>query len=49
MAGCERKRELRRRRHRREKITKLKVRMEKASPSEKAKVAEQLRRMTPGR
>ena len=46
--GTERTRELRRRRHRRKKVTKLLARAEKGSPAEKAVVVEKLRRLTPG-
>jgi len=48
MGGSERQRELKRRRHRREKVAKIKGKLEKASPSEKAKYAEQLRKLTSG-
>jgi len=48
MPGSERKRELRRRRHRRVKVAKLKNRAEKASSSEKKVIAEKLRALTPG-
>jgi hypothetical protein len=47
--GCsERKRELRRRRHRRAKVDQLKRKAGSASVSEKAVIAEKLRRLTPG-
>jgi len=46
--GSERERELRRRRTRRKKITKIKRRAVKASASEKEVLAAKLRRMTPG-
>lgn len=47
--GCsERKRELRRRRHRRAKVDQLKRKAVSASVSEKAVIAEKLRRLTPG-
>ncbi|QDU57868.1 DUF6800 family protein [Aeoliella mucimassa] len=48
MPGSERQREIRRRRKRREGLTKLKSRLSKASPSEKAEIARKLRGMTPG-
>ena len=48
MPGSERRRELRRRRHRRGKVAKLKTRAEKASGSEKKAIAEKLRGLTPG-
>lgn len=48
MAGIERNRELRRRRARREKITKLKARLAKSTTSEKHEIARKLREMTPG-
>lgn len=48
MPGSERRRELRRRRHRSKKIPKLKQRAEKANPTEKKVIAEKLRLLTPG-
>ncbi len=48
MGSSERQRELRRRRHRKQKMTHLKRRAEKASVSEKAQLAEKIRRLTPG-
>ena len=48
MPGSERKRELRRRRHRRKKIPKLKAQAEKASASDKKVIAEKIRNLTPG-
>lgn len=48
MAGTERQRELRRRRKRRVKVTKLKGRLDKATQSEKVEIARKLREMTPG-
>ena len=48
MPGSERKREIKRRRHRREKVRLLKNRAQKASASEKAVIAEKLRALTPG-
>ncbi len=48
MGLSERYKEIRRRRHRREKIAKLRQRFEKASPSEKAVLTEKIRRLTPG-
>ncbi|MCA9132310.1 MAG: hypothetical protein KDA45_04120 [Planctomycetales bacterium] len=46
--GTERTRELRRRRHRRKKVTKLLARAEKANASDKSVIVEKLRRLTPG-
>jgi hypothetical protein len=46
--GIERTRELRRRRHRKVKLTNLKRRAEKASKSEKAVIAHKVRRLSPG-
>lgn len=48
MAGSERKRELRRRRARRAKITQIKKKLPKATQSEKIEIARKLREMTPG-
>lgn len=48
MPGSERKRELRRRRHRRVKVAKIAARAEKASGSEKKVLADKLRGLTPG-
>lgn len=48
MSGSERKRELRRRRHRKKKVAKLLDRSKKASPADKATIVEKLRRLTPG-
>ena len=48
MSGSERKRELRRRRHRKKKVAKLVAKAGKASPADKAGIAEKLRRLTPG-
>jgi len=44
----ERQREIRRRRHRRAKLNQFKRRLDKASVSEKAVIAEKLRKLTPG-
>ncbi len=46
--GTERTRELRRRRHRSQKVTKLLAKAEKASAADKAVIAQKLRRLTPG-
>ena len=47
--GCsERRKELKRRRKRREKLTHLKGRLAKATTSEKGEIARKLREMTPG-
>jgi len=48
MPGSERRRELRRRRHRKKKIGQLKVKAGKASASEKSVIADKLRQLTPG-
>ncbi|MHB0957543.1 MAG: DUF6800 family protein [Pirellulaceae bacterium] len=48
MGSIERKKELKRRRHRQAKVTRLKQRVGKATASEKAVIAEKLRRLTPG-
>ncbi|MCA9262569.1 MAG: hypothetical protein KDA60_01925 [Planctomycetales bacterium] len=48
MSGSERKRELRRRRHRRKKVATLQRRVKSASVSEKQVIAGKLRRLTPG-
>ncbi|MFN6128703.1 MAG: DUF6800 family protein [Planctomycetota bacterium] len=46
--GIERARELRRKRHRKVKLSTLKRRAEKASKSEKAVIAQKVRRLSPG-
>lgn len=48
MAGSERQRELRRRRKRKETLTTMKAKLDKATPSEKAEMARKLRMMTVG-
>jgi hypothetical protein len=48
MSASERKREIRRRRHRKKKIDHFKQRLEKATVSEKAHIATKIRRLTPG-
>lgn len=48
MSGSERKRELRRRRHRRKQVAKLTVKAGKSGPAEKLEIARKLRRLTPG-
>ncbi len=48
MPASERQREIKRRRHRREKIGKLKKKAEKATASEKKVIADQIRALTPG-
>lgn len=48
MAGTERRRELRRRRKRRETLTEMKAKLPKASASDKVEMARKLRLMTPG-
>ncbi len=44
----ERQKELRQRRHRKKKLSILKRRLTKATPSEKAHIASKIRRLTPG-
>ncbi len=44
----ERQQEIKRRRHRRKKLTAYKKKLSKASVSEKALIAEKLRKLTPG-
>lgn len=47
--GCsERKKEIKRRRHRRQKLAQLKQRLEKATVSEKQHITQKLRSLTPG-
>jgi hypothetical protein len=46
--ACERKRELRRRRSRKAKLTKLESKLPKATQSEKTEIARKLRNLTPG-
>ncbi len=48
VGSIERRKELKRRRHRRSKVARLQRRVEKATASEKAVIAEKLRRLTPG-
>ena len=48
VGSIERKKELKRRRHRRVKVAQLKRRVDKATASEKAVIAEKIRRLTPG-
>ncbi|MEN6458348.1 MAG: DUF6800 family protein [Thermoguttaceae bacterium] len=48
MSCSERKRELRRRRHRRKKVNVLARKLKKATVSEKSVIAEKLRCLTPG-
>lgn len=48
MSASERRRELGRRRSRKEKLTKLKAKLPKATQSEKAEIARKLRDLTPG-
>ena len=48
MSCSERKRELRRRRHRKKKITILARKLQKATVSERAVIADKLRNLTPG-
>ncbi len=48
MPCSERRKEIKRRRHRRKKITHLAKRLEKATVSERTVIAAQLRALTPG-
>ena len=48
MSCSERKRELRRRRHRKKKMTILARKLQKATVSERAVIADKLRNLTPG-
>ena len=48
MPASERRREIKRRRHRRKKMDQLKKRADKANASEKAAIAHKLRELTPG-
>ncbi len=48
MPGSERRRELRRRRHRKKKVNQIKGRAEKATSSEKEVLVTKLRKLTPG-
>jgi hypothetical protein len=48
VSASERKRELRRRRSRNDKLTKLKSKLAKATQSEKTEIARKLRDLTPG-
>ncbi|MDA7978494.1 MAG: hypothetical protein MPJ50_06960 [Pirellulales bacterium] len=48
MPLSERAKEIKRRRHRKSKIKDLEKKLAKASPSDKANIAEKIRRMTPG-
>lgn len=48
MGSSERQRELKRRRHRKRKVSQIKRRAERASVSEKAVLAAKLRNLTPG-
>lgn len=48
MGASQRKRELRQRRSRTEKLNKLKAKLPKATQSEKTEIARKLRELTPG-
>ncbi len=48
MGISERKKEIKRRRHRRRKVTQMQKRLGKATVSERAVMAEKLRQLTPG-
>ena len=48
MSICERKKELKRRRHRQKKLAHLAKKLQKATVSEKGIIAEKVRQLTPG-
>ena len=48
MSICERKKEVKRRRHRRKKLARLSQKLKKATVSEKGVIAEKIRQLTPG-
>ena len=48
MGASERRKEIKRRRHRKVKVSKLAKRAQKATVSEKSHIAEKIRRLTPG-
>lgn len=48
MSISERKKELRQRRHRRKKLSQFAKRLKKATVSERAMIAEKIRKLTPG-
>jgi hypothetical protein len=48
VSSNERRKELKRRRHRRDKIASLKRKLDAATPSEKTAIAEKIRRLSPG-
>ena len=48
MSICERKKEVKRRRHRHKKLTHLGKKLKKATVSEKGVIAEKIRQLTPG-
>ena len=48
MPSSERRKEIKRRRHRRKKLGQLARRLQTAVPSEKAAIAEKIRNLTPG-
>lgn len=48
MSISERKKELKRRRHRKARLSQLSQRLKKATVSEKAVIAEKVRKLTPG-
>lgn len=49
MSGIsDRKQEIKRRRHRRQKLAKFQLKLKKATVSEKAVMADKIRKMTPG-
>lgn len=48
MTISERKKEIKRRRHRKQKLSKLHAKLKKTNPAERAAIAEKIRRVTPG-
>lgn len=48
MPCSERRKEIKRRRHRRKKLSQLARRLEKATVSERSAISEKIRRLTPG-
>ncbi len=48
MSISERKKEIKRRRHRQKKLGQWKAKLEKVTPAERAAIAEKVRKLTPG-
>ena len=48
MSLSERSKEIKRRRHRRKKLTKLRLKLHKGNPADRAPLAEKVRKLTPG-